>query len=120
MQLQALHDNALHFIETHVHENADKTEIVIPRVAFSNLNHNIKIIILDKIFSKLQVTTPMTENVRILVSATQGKSYSMYNIYNDKWNIYIAYDKFIIMANYDKCLVANKDFATRLISLWSL
>ncbi|MGI2236786.1 tRNA lysidine(34) synthetase TilS [Staphylococcus cohnii] len=109
MQLQALHDNALHFIETHVHENADKTEIVIPRVAFSNLNHNIKIIILDKIFSKLQVTTPMTEKMyESWFQQLEGKVTQCTIYTTDKWNIYIAYDKFIIMANYDKCLVPTK------------
>ncbi|GGB93918.1 tRNA(Ile)-lysidine synthase [Staphylococcus nepalensis] len=105
-QLEDLKKEANHFIEMYVKGIANKREIVIPRDLFSNLNHNLKTIILDIIVSKLGILKPMTEKMYESWFRQIENHVSQCTLYTtDKWNIYIAYDKFIIMANYNESLV---------------
>jgi len=96
---------AQQFINQFLKENTDLQKYSVPRMKFLSLRHSVKIAVLDKIFDQLQVKPSFTEKTYNEWFHQLNSNLSQSRVYTtDKWIIHIAYDKFIIMANYDVSL----------------
>ncbi|UQW81303.1 tRNA lysidine(34) synthetase TilS [Staphylococcus edaphicus] len=101
-QLEVIDKEAIEFINHAIDKHPDTCHYQISRLQFLNLRYSVKMAVLDKICEKLQITRPITEKTynewfqKLEGNLTQCTLYT-----TDKWIIHIAYDKFIIMANYD-------------------
>lgn len=101
-QLEVIHNEAATFMKHDVHKSDKTQKYTISRSKFLKLRHSVKMAVLDKLFEQLQFTRSITEKTynewfqKLEGNLTQCTLYT-----TDKWIIHIAYDKFIIMANYD-------------------
>lgn len=101
-QLEVINNEAVAFIKQDIRKSVKTQKYTIARSQFLNLRHSVKMAVLDNLFEQLQITRSITEKTynewfqKLEGNLTQCTLYT-----TDKWIIHIAYDKFIIMANYD-------------------
>ncbi|MEP9853568.1 tRNA lysidine(34) synthetase TilS [Staphylococcus aureus] len=108
-QLKVVKVDAMQFNTEFVDFYNDGQEIAIPRNKFLSLRHSVKMAVLDEIFTDLSLDKSIPEKTynewfrQLAENVTQCILYASH-----EWIIHIAYDKFIIMANYEKKLAPIK------------
>lgn len=104
-QLDVIHQEADHFILNNVINESDNNEIYFSRSDFLKLRHTVKIVVLDKFVEKLALEQPISEKMYESWLTQIASNHAQCTLYTtDKWIIHIAYDKFILMANYEQVL----------------
>lgn len=104
-QLEVINKEAVAFIKQDIRKSVKTQKYTIARSQFLNLRHSVKMAVLDNLFEQLQITRSITEKTynewfqKLEGNLTQCTLYT-----TDKWIIHIAYDKFILMANYEQAL----------------
>lgn len=104
-QLEVINNEAVAFIKQDILKSVKTQKYTIARSQFLNLRHSVKMAVLDNLFEQLQITRSITEKTynewfqKLEGNLTQCTLYT-----TDKWIIHIAYDKFILMANYEQVL----------------
>lgn len=108
-QLEVIRNEAYQFIDNSIEFCQQNTKILISRSQFLNLRHAVKMAVLDKIFEKVSLDRPITEKTYDEWFKQLAENIAQTTLYTtDKWIIHIAYDKFIIMANYEAKLQPTK------------
>ncbi|MGW7977662.1 tRNA lysidine(34) synthetase TilS [Staphylococcus xylosus] len=88
------------FIESAVEVN--NAQYRFCRKQFLQLRHSVKMTVLDKLLANLPMHDSLTEKTYNQWFQIMEENIAQSTLYTtDKWIIYIAYDKFIIMANDD-------------------
>lgn len=104
-QMDVIHQEANHFIDKKVTNHHNITKIVFSRNEFLELRHGVKMIVLDKLTEKLALEQPISEKTYEVWFKQIASNIAQCTLYaTDKWIIHIAYDKFILMANYEQAL----------------
>lgn len=104
-QLNVIHQEADHFILNKVKAETNNHEIHFSRSEFLKLRHTVKIVVLDKLIDKLALEQPISEKMYESWLTQIASNHAQCTLYTtDKWIIHIAYDKFILMANYEQAL----------------
>ncbi len=108
-QRKEIDREAEQFISHFLQKNTDLQKYSVPREQFLALRHSVRITVLDKVFDQLHVQPSFTEKTYNEWFQQLNSNLSQSRVYTtDKWIIHIAYDKFIIMANYDVSLSPTK------------
>lgn len=115
LKLKEWHDEQRLVIESEANafiENSVKTSSAqyrFSRKQFLQLRHSVKMTILDKLLASLPMHDSLTEKTYNQWFQVMDENIAQSTLYTtDKWIIYIAYDKFIIMANDDVQLSPTK------------
>ncbi|WP_426704004.1 tRNA lysidine(34) synthetase TilS [Staphylococcus shinii] len=99
-QRVVIENEANAFVESDV--EISSTQYRFSRKQFLQLRHSVKMTVLDKLFANILTRDPLTEKTYNEWFQIMGENIAQSTLYTtDKWIIYIAYDKFIIMANDD-------------------
>ena len=108
IELQSLKEQAETFINNEVSKSKYLT-YSFSRTAFNELNVNIKSVVMDLLFEKLDCHLAMPQHAYDEWFEQIRNDKSQFNIHvTDEWIIQIAYDKFIIMANYEHSLLEEQ------------
>ncbi|MBF0814712.1 tRNA lysidine(34) synthetase TilS [Staphylococcus sp. mip270_02] len=99
-QRLVIESEATAFIESAVEVN--NAQYRFCRQQFLQLRHSVKMTVLDKLLANLPMHDSLTEKTYNQWFQIMEENIAQSTLYTtDKWIIYIAYDKFIIMANDD-------------------
>ncbi|RQM86284.1 tRNA lysidine(34) synthetase TilS [Staphylococcus xylosus] len=99
-QRLVIESEATAFIERAVEVN--NAQYRFCRKQFLQLRHSVKMTVLDKLLASLPMHDTLTEKTYNQWFQIMEENIAQSTLYTtDKWIIYIAYDKFIIMANDD-------------------
>lgn len=108
IELQSLKEQAETFINNEVSKSKYLT-YSFSRTAFNELNVNIKSVVMDLLFEKLDCHLAMPQHAYDEWFEQIRNDKSQFNIHvTDEWIIQIAYDKFIIMAHYEQSLLEEQ------------
>lgn len=108
IELQSLKEQAETFINNEVSKSKYLT-YSFSRTAFNELNVNIKSVVMDLLFEKLDCHLAMPQHAYDEWFEQIRNDKSQFNIHvTDEWIIQIAYDKFIIMAHYEHSLLEEQ------------
>ncbi|NQD99273.1 tRNA lysidine(34) synthetase TilS, partial [Staphylococcus xylosus] len=99
-QRLVIESEATAFIESAVEVN--NAQYRFCRQQFLQLRHSVKMTVLDKLLANIPMHDSLTEKTYNQWFQIMEENIAQSTLYTtDKWIIYIAYDKFIIMANDD-------------------